>query len=306
MPTNEEQGLVLRGLDGGNPLGFLAAVGTLRILALAEADVGWRMRWCGFNGNWVPVLTVDRTVSQEELVELLFVALRRDSTPEFDFAKNLSVDCATFRKVARNAQGDASQRGRRFADFVAAFGCEIIQSRDGKSIQDTALRTMGGAGHQHFIGTMKELVVKTESDDLYKSLFESWDYTDDKLGLRWDPQEDRRYALRWSNPSGDVVKTMRGANRLAVEALPLLPTMPRDGRIETTGFTTRDRVTTFTWPIWRGVASFDAVRSLLSLAEFQRSEPDRRILQSRGVVEVYRSQRITVGKYRNFTVAQPT
>ena len=305
MPKGSGGGLVLNGLDGSNPLGFLAAVGTLRTVASVESEANWRMKWVALDGSWFPVLSATGAVSRRELIELLFASLRRDATPEFEFAKNLNVTPAEFGKVARNAQCRASNGDRRYADFVASFGCELFMARNGKSIQDTDLRTMSGTGHQHFLGTMRQLVVQTEAGDLLRSLFEIWDYADDKLGLRWDPEEDRRYALRWDNPSGDATKTMRGANRLAVEALPLLPTVPGNLGLETTGLSRVDKAVLFTWPIWEGALSLEVVRSLLAFHEFQKADPDGARLHAIGVVAAYRSQRITIGKFRNFTQSHP-
>ena len=306
MLASDAGGLCLKGLDGGNPLAFLAVIGTLRTVALADPAADWRIRWRVHNGTWISALSSNRVVSREELVEVLTPALRYESTPEFDFAQNLNVSPEAFRRVAGKAQYCASRRDRRYADFVASFSCELlVETQDRNTIQNTALRTMSGAGHQHFLGTMKQLLAKTDADHLHRSLFETWDYSDEKLGLRWDPEEDRRYALRWDNPSGDAIKTMRGANRLAVEALPLLPTVPGDRQLDTTGFSNRDRAWLFAWPIWEDALSVDVVRSLLALSEIQKPEPDRANLQALGVVETYRSQRITVGKYRNFTGARP-
>ena len=99
---------------------------------------------------------------------------------------------------------------------------------------------------------------------------------------------------------------MRGANRLAVEALPLFPAAPGEGGLQTTGFTQRrGKGVLFTWPIWEVPLHLDTVRSLLSLAELQEPRPDRESLAARGVVEIYRSQRTTRDKYRNFTPALP-
>ena len=298
-PSDEDRRLLLRGLDGANPLGFLAAVGTLRTLDVAEPDARWRMSWVSTGGVWQPELLASRTLDSDELVEVLGCALHQEETPEFDFAKNLAVDPETFRDVARKARAAVSSNDRRFADFLAAFGCEVSVNGE---IQDTAFRTMSGAGHQHFLGTMKALVGKTTNADLRETLFATWSYSQRKLGLRWDPEEDRRYALRWSNPSsGDGVPVVRGANRLAVEALPLFPTAPNGKRQETTGFTNR----TFTWPIWGYPLCVDVVRSLFALKEMQASKPDRAYLRETGVVELYRSERINVGKYRNFSTAHP-
>ncbi len=299
-----DAGLLLGGIDGGNPLGFLTGVGTLRTATLAKPCNDWRVKWVSLGGIWSPELMTDWSICPGELVELLASALKRE-TPEFDFDRNLAVSPETFRKFARRAQYSASSVERGCADFMAAFGCDAVAVDDGKTIQDTALRTMSGAGHQHFLGTMKQLVDETSATDLHRSLFDPWTYRDRKMGLRWDPLEDRRYALRWSNPSGgDGVPTMRGANRLAVEALPLLPTAPGVKRLETTGFAGSGRTTTFSWPIWDCALDVDVVRSVLARAEIQAAEPDRAALQTTGIVEVYRSRRITVGKFRNFVTAR--
>lgn len=305
MPRPDEPGLVLAGLDGRNPLGFLAAVGAVRTATLAEPDSDWRMKWLERLGIWIPELSATRALSRQELVALLMPALRPESTPEFGFDKNLAVSPEQFAEAARKAQLRASLRGRRYADFMASFGCEALTTRDGK-IQDTALRTMSGAGHQHFLGTMKQLVHNTDDRDLYESLFESWTYRNKKLGLRWDPREDRRYALRWDNPSGgDGVPTMRGANRLAVEALPLLPAVPVGRRLETTGFSRHDKALHLAWPIWGRALQVDVIRSLLALGDIQAPAPDWTALRARGIIEIYRSRRISNDKYRNFTPAYP-
>lgn len=298
--------LLLRGIDGSNPLGFLAAVGTLRIVTGASLPSDWRLRWQMHEGIWTPELLGTERFSEEGLVELLMPHLTKaQNRAALKFAADLKVSCDQFRKVTEKAQSAARLAEREDADFVAAFGCESVPISDkDPTIRDTAFRTMSGAGHQHFLGSMLELVQDTVSDHLHASLFRPWQYSDERPSLRWDPMDDRRYALRWRNPSGDTVRTMRGANRLAVEALPLFPTAPGDQRLLTTGFSQRrGEGTRFTWPIWHGPSSVDVVRSMLSLGELQEPRPDRGRLSAMGIVEVYRSERITNGKYRNFTAA---
>ena len=306
MMTNESPGLLLNGLDGSNPLGFLAAIGTLRIATEANSSANWRVSWKEQGGHWSPVLLGDITLTADGLIELLMPALT-EMKDAFKFDNDLTINCEEFRKVAQSASNAADFTNRHYADFIAAFGCDSlpISVKDSR-IQDTALRTMSGAGHQHFIGSMRELVGSTKSDQLRASLFEVWQYSDDKPSLRWDPLDDRRYALRWKEPSGDPVRTMRGANRLAVEALPLFPTTPRERRLHTTGFSQRGGEVLFSWPIWDVALSIEVVRSLLSLNELQKPRPDRNNLSALGVVEIYRSQRITRDKYRNFRPAVPT
>ena len=308
-PTEPTRGLMLEGPDGGNLLGFLAAVGTLRVATLADPSVEWRLRWEARGGTWAPLLLGEEALSQDRLLDLLMRAFTdMGNNPAFQFAKDLNIAPDEFRSVARSASGVATLQDRGYADFIAAFGCDGLTGHDKRTIQDTALRTMSGAGHQHFLGSMQTLAETTERDHLRTSLFEPWRYSDGRPSLRWDPADDRRYALRWRDPSDakSPIMTMRGANRLAVEALPLFPTAPGERRLNTTGFSQRrGEGMFFTWPIWEGPLGADVVRSLLSLDELQVPQPDRVQLRARGVVEMYRSRRITTGKYRNFTAARP-
>lgn len=306
--SESTRGLLLNGLDGGNPLGFLAAIGTFRAVTEATASVIWRMKWEMNGGCWSPLLIGDTTLTKDRLIELLMLVLKQVKIdPALASYKDLAINQEDFRKVAQDAQDEATFANRHHADFVAAFGCDSLSiSEKDPKIQDTALRTMNGAGHQHFLDSMRELAKETKPDHLFSSLFETWQYTDSKPSLRWDPTDDRRYALRWKEPSGDPVRTMRGANRLAVEALPLLPTAPGARQLHTTGFSQRrGEGILFSWPIWDGCLSIDVVRSLLSSTELQKPLPDRNSLFVVGVVEIYRSQRITRDKYRNFTSATP-
>ena len=222
---------------------------------------------------------------------------------------NLNVSPAIFRRYAASAACNANPEDSTHADFAAAFASEsVTETIAGKDaiVSDTALRTMSGAGHQHFIGFMQQLVELTNAEHIEKALFAPWRYDDDKPSLRWDPEDDRRYALRWNEPSGDPIRTVRGANRLAIEALSLLPVMPRSGRLETTGFVTAgSRGTYWTWPIWNCAVNISVVRALLADRRLHACPKNARVLERTGICALFRSQRLTVGKYRNFTVGVP-
>lgn len=294
----------LSGLDGANPLAFLAALGTLRMLDLEVADPlrAPTMRWASSGITWHPVLAFQHDgapCSTDEFLDLLMRALERhaDEAP-FQWAKNTTVEPDRFRAFVRDAARAAEPGNRRLADFAAAFGCEALVDRQGK-VQDTALRTMSGAGHQHFLQSMRLLVQVTEREHLESALFERWAYRDDRPSMRWDPMDDRRYALRWEDPSRDKIRTVRGANRLAIEALPWFPTAPGRRRLETVGFSgTRLR-----WPVWCVGVTAAVVRSLLSHPSIHGEDGPvvRRELHEMGISLVYESRRITVGKFRNFT-----
>jgi hypothetical protein len=304
--NSEQPEVVLRGLDGSNPLAFLAALGTLRTLAAAWPERPVRMAWRVDTGAWRPVLKCEGWAGDDaadELLDTLAGQLARGAGSEaFSFTPDLKLMPAAFRAFALAARDSAlsgDSPSQNDAAFAAAFACEGCINKDG-TVQDTAFRTLSGAGHQHFVGSMEELARCTDREHLRRTLLAGWDYKDGKPSLRFDPVDDRRYALRWSDPSGDATRTMRGANRLAVEALPLLPTCPVGQRLATTGF----NVSKFwTWPIWEPWLSLDVTRTLLALEELQSEIPNRAALLARGVREVFRCERITVGKFRNFTPA---
>jgi hypothetical protein len=303
----------LTGFDGNNPIAFLAALGTLRTLTLAWPDDDVRLSWY-FHGTWHPILHATRPLQPASLVEALHTELQyMKENPVLALGDNLGVPPEVFYEYAHGAQVRASLSDRRWADFAAAFACECTTTRDSKKqqiVQDTDLRTMSGAGHQDFLAVMRNIVNKTTPDHLEKALFHQWQYNDsvEKQTMRWDPIDDVRYALRWRDPSGDPARkkqgTVLGANRLAIEGLPLLPTMPVGLTLCTTGFTGQgSRDTYWTWPIWETLLSLDVVRSVLALHELQLSDPLRSRLLSMGIIEIFRSQRLTVGKFRNFAPA---
>ena len=55
MPESAN-GLLLKGLNGNNPLAFLAALGVLRTVVLATPERVWRMRWTANGSGWSPLL----------------------------------------------------------------------------------------------------------------------------------------------------------------------------------------------------------------------------------------------------------
>jgi hypothetical protein len=208
---------------------------------------------------------------------------------------DLTLSGVDFGKQMREAVDGAAHANRSTVDFLSAFGCDVYGVGPKKELMsDSGFRTMSGAGHQHFLGFMRELATSTQVEHLRRTLFAPWDYADGRPSLRWDPTDYRPHALRAVDPSGDPIKTMRGANRLAVEALPLFPTAPMGRRIRTTAFRDGETGAEIAWPIWTDTLELRTVVSLLSSGrENGRVRP--------GVAQVYRATRFTEGKYRNFS-----
>lgn len=361
--------LLLRGLDGSNPLGFLAALGTLRALTDSWPNRGLTMSWTRDSGAWRPVLHFSSSESTEEVTSALsaFVAYRslfpsarivrhrlrvargaralqrmekkwarrklskqekkekkqflqkligksrdewlQQTHPYLLVGKNTNVPSREYRvcllRIAR-----ATKEPRLVYDQFAALGSDIADE-DG-SMLDTALRTMSGSGHQHQLVFMANLLQQVTPDAIRRSLFERWDYADPvrNLTLRLDPMDDSRYALQWENPSTDPTRdhfgSMLGANALAVIGLSLVSTVPVTKGLATLGFSgTGSRDTFWTWPIWGVSAGVDVVRSLLAHSQLQPERFNGTALRAMGIAVVYRAQRISVDKFRNFTPSHP-
>jgi hypothetical protein len=298
-----------RGPDGGNLLGFLSALGALITLsdALPDRDVrlGWTRRLA-----WRPILRVYPPCEPDELIGALQRELGRHvDAPEFArLGRDLPVKAEAFRAFAQEARDLVLAGKRRTAEFAAAYGSESITT--GADIADTAFRTMSGAGHQHFLKEMRRLVEVTGEDHLREALFEPWRYGDTGPSMRWDPVDDRRYALRPDNPATSrrfPIRTVRGANRLAVEGLRFFPAVPLGRALVTVGFGApgSDAERRLRWPIWEGFISCSPVKSLLTHPDLWGSPLLRDRLRLIGVREVFECRRLTEGRFRNFSVARP-
>ncbi|HMN94864.1 MAG TPA: type I-U CRISPR-associated helicase/endonuclease Cas3 [Phycisphaerales bacterium] len=296
----------LIGLDGANPLAFLAALGVLRGLSGDAGSDRVRIRWEASGGAWRPIVESDDLDEAGILDRLLDRAHATATHPTLCAADNIQFTPEAFASHARECMESDDPDA---TEYLAALASDAVVTEAGM-VADTALRTMSGAGHQHFLRTMRSVLESVDRDHLERTLFAPWDYGDPlrNLSLRFDPLDDRRYALQWSDPSGDPTRATRGsmlgANALAVLGVPLLRVAPAGRSLETTGFTGRGSGDRFwSWPIWTVPVPIDVVRSLLAIEAIVAERPPRGELRPRGIAAVFRSQRITTGKFRNFTPA---
>jgi hypothetical protein len=296
--------IALHALRGSGLLGFMAALGTLRTLSELPEGQNTRMQWTASGGSYCPILQCTPEFDESVLLDRLHAALSAFAGhAAITIDKDLKIARPVFRKLAQSAAADFLERKDAVAaGMTAAFGCDAIGKEDG-TIEDTAFRTMSGAGHQHFLEFVNILAKETTIEQLKEAIFGPWRYRDPSPIMRWDSEDDRRYALRWDEPSKDPVRTVRGANRLAIAALPFFPVVPlAHNSVGTAGFKGRGSRDTFvTWPLWSGWLTLGAVRSCLGLPDLQSDTCTAASLSSRGILAIYRSQRITLGKYRNFT-----
>jgi len=304
---SETEGLLLPSLDGTNPLGFLAALGLFRIMGAHDSGGAVRMAWKHVHGTWVPRLYSDATDSGallDRLQQNLVPSLKAHASS--DVISLDEKDSAERRRQIENVVSSCSLQDRTGCDWLAAMASDAAPPSS-----NTQLQTVR---RDYFKGNLASVMERTTRDHLERSLFHIWDYADalDNQSLHFDPSEDRRHAHQWNRPSGDPDRKkaggMLGANRLALEALPLFVSIPEQDQLHTLGFTGfRSWNTRWTWPIWRPAIDLKTTRSVLALADTQDaqlSEETIRRLTAMGIAAVFRTRRILVGKTPNFTPAQ--
>lgn len=292
-----ENSILLKGLDGSNPLAFLAALGTLRTLALALPDERVRMSWEVANGAWRPRVWCTSLQTEDHVLERLDCQLirKRDEHATHFVGDTEAIDA--FYQSAR--------RGNPIADSLDAWVCALVND-----VHPNATSQFQTTRRDYFAGNIDQILANTDVDALRRTLLAAWRY-DDKLdgqSLHLEPSEDRRHAYQWDRPSGDPNRkrsgNMLGANRLAIEALPLFLALPSTNpdRLAVVGWSgVRSGDARWTWPIWRAEASLSAVRSLLSFPELQHEQPDLVVLRHMGIGALFRSRRILVEKTPNLT-----
>jgi hypothetical protein len=305
----------LEGLEPDNLLAFLALLGLLR--ALEAAGLRPRAHWAGL--PFRPVLSLPEAMTQEEVAQRAAAGCRNLAEDhDFDGEKDLTFDAGRARilleaTLVPEASGRAALYGALFSDGAL---------KDDGRIVAAPLCAMFGQGHQHFLtrlsdvprGALPKGLAKRKpppdlnaAGKLVAALFAPWDRVDETDGFRWDPAEDRRYALRFRNPSGDAGRTVHGANRLAALGLAVMPgaaVIRRRGiRFLTLGADVApDGGLEINWPIWNRPASLAGVQALLAHPALVGETGAE--LRHLGVVERRRARRIANGKFMNFTRAE--
>jgi len=259
----------LAGMDGSNPLGFLAALGLLRVLPDARLgfseDGSYRAFVDGFNGGegaLAALIADDARGAEAKSAAWRFsytkAATKKqgpqevaDLKPSPEDFKNFLATC-----VDRWLSGDEEA-----AAYGAAYASDVATDNKGNT-KPTALHFT--AAQQTFLGAVESIRASVTQQWVEKSLFEGHG-EEAGSNLRWDPGSERNWALMANNPAGDGTRVDAPMEWLAFRGLPLLPSFPRGTRILTTGVVGRGDDMSFTWPLWSVSASRQAARSALQI-----------------------------------------
>jgi len=304
----------LEGLEPDNWLAFMALLGLLRALDTARPE--WRARayWDDARRPLRPVLTLAEDVDDATVAAAAADGVATLAKAHVFDRENIRYDRDAYR--AARAAGDPV-----LFDALLHDGA----GKDDGTLWPSPLCFLFGQGHQNFLDRLAgvpqgrlpgPLANSRKPPDLAApgyiaaSIFAPWQREDPTEGLRWDPAEDRRYALRSRDPSGDPAGMQHGANRLAAIALPLLAGASVKRRQEArflnraTGYTANGQIK-LCWPIWTVPARVQGIVALLAHPALAKDAPDLAAVAPLGVIAVYRAQRISVGKFFNVTAGRP-
>jgi hypothetical protein len=296
--------LLLPGLDGTNPLAFLAALGTLDSLARGGRHATLR---------WTDDLVPQAMVAGADDLEDLLTALDADrlgwaesTVLRFPAAAPLP-DAKPASTVLRDWLQEVLAEGRDTdIDLLAAIVAQGAFDRNTKA-KPTHLHFT--AGQQQFLDMARALAAEVDKKLLTEAVHGPWAYNSPLPSFSWDARGDRVYAVRATDPSKDKRLGVPGADWLAFRGLIFYPVSAVSGSLRTTACDKEWKRSAFRWPLWTVPASRDVVRSLVADETLVSQKiytadkaPRARELAARGVSRVLESpiRRTDQGGYGSF------
>jgi hypothetical protein len=251
----------LPALEGSNPLGFLAALGVLDVLAATIPGV--TLRW---TDDLVPHGIVGGPGDLDQLLEAL-AKDREDWShspllrfPEEEPLSDAKPDGKRLRMWFEFVSGPAGSPAG--ADHLCAIVAEGAFDNNSRA-KPTHLHFT--AGQQQFLDMVRTLVSDVDRERLHEAVCGPWRYDSPLPSLSWDSRGERVYAVRATNPSKDKRLGVPGADWLAFRGLVFYPTArTARGALRTTACDADWKTGAFRWPLWRVPATRNVVKSLVA------------------------------------------
>ena len=291
----------LTGLEGTNPLGFLAALGVQ--VAFASELQQPRLWW---SDDVTPHAVVDGDFSTDRIADQALAVFaewnkgpatnprRTDGSamPKGDELKLTPADLRTYLSQTRQCNSGGA--------LTTALVAEGSLDKQGVAKPSDLYFT---AGQQKFLGMARQVLRRTSRDDVLAGIEGPWSYESELPSLMWDVFDDRVYALAADDPAKEKKLTNPGSEALAVLGLSLHPVFAGRDRTLTQGCSGSWKTGCYSWPLWCKPASPHAVKSLLAHAYDHPAAMDRqRWFRAWGVAKVFRSpiRRSGQGGYGTF------
>lgn len=300
--------LALTGLGGSHPLGAMAAFGLLRVVSKCPVIPAARLSW-ELQDDWIATLHTNNASESELRERTLAMLVQRQRKRQrrmacvLSWSNDIKIPPREYAKWLVGRQSECWMKARETADFLSAFGSEVVTAPSTGDVKPSAFHMT--AGQQKFLKSARKLAeslspdrpvgrretaakVRSEITEAFeRALFGRWRYQDSQHSLGWDPSTEALHALSDVAPTDAGATSERAAVWLAFESLPLFPTAALCQRLHTRGF---DRqAESFTWPIWEPAISVNVLASLLGLADLIVHRPPLERLASMGIVAVYRA-----------------
>lgn len=263
--------IVLTGLSGASPLGFLAALGLLRLLRRQSnaARLGFLSdgSFCPFvegpASNLAALVAEDaaRAAGRQAWSLEYEKKEQRKGREVVKVVADLKAPPPAFKRFLLACVEEWSRGDNEAVTYGAAFGTDVAIDGNGNT-KPTALHFT--AANQRFLETVESIRASVTTEWAERSLFEGHAA---RVGsnLRWDPASERNWALMANNPNNDGTSVDAPAEWLAFRGLPFFPSVPRGSRISTTAVSGRGDHMRMTWPLWSVPISLETARSVLQL-----------------------------------------
>ena len=266
----------LPGLTAASPIGFLAALGMLRVL-VSDRGLDVRLGWQ--NGHAI----IDGVDPDKAISELAANMKARNEAPEFNWADTpRKIPPEVYRNACDEMAGDTRALG-----FMAGWASDTIL-RNGAVVVTRMDMT---SGQQKLLRDLRGLSQRIVIDHFHHALLGGAYEDQSSFGL--DPIAVRTHAHEHKAPTKTNRPGKPGLIWLAFESIPLHPVVPiSPNRAATTGWRTGFK-TAYVWPIWEALLALEEVSLLRTL-------PVERLDIRPGVTEVWASRYGQSGKYGMF------
>ena len=267
------EGTHLTGLEGTNPLGFVAALG-VQVL-FVEEDQQPRLWW---TDDVVPHAVVDDNFTVDRIItQALRVFPEWRCSPALSpgfggkVADDVKFEPADIRRYLKCAL--SGEPGSSLPPALVAEGS--LDSSKGEVAKPSDLYFT--AGQQRFLKIAREILDGVTREDLIEGLTGPWKYSSKLKSLMWDVTDDRNYALSAADPTDATLNpkcTNPGPEALAVLGLSRLPVFAgRDGTLTSGCAGPWRRGGTYTWPLWSQPALRGSADCLLAHATVGHDDP---------------------------------
>ncbi len=281
-------GTRLDGLEGTNPLGFLAALG-VQVACAHES----RQPCLWWSDDVTPRAIVDNRLGIDQIVNRSLATFanwhqspalnlcRRDGRPlrRSDDLKLAPPDIRTYLDLSRSSPAEA---------LSTALVAEGSLDKQGVAKPSDLYFT---AGQQKLLKIARRILENVTAEDVTAGLAGPWTYGSNLPSLMWDVTDDRVYALRAFDPtsSGEKKLSNPGVEALAILGLSVHAVFPSPDRTLTQGCSGTWKNGFYSWPLWERPASPGVVKSLLAHAYDLEPDHRHRWFRSWGVSMVLRS-----------------